>query len=149
MSIQEFLFDIGSFINYTLIPFLFALALFVFIFNAARYFILGAGKEDARAHARTLALYGLAAFVFLVSIWGIVNLLVSSLNIGDDRSFCPDYMGDWCLDSGGNSGGGNGWFFEFEFTSSGNTNEETSLPDTAPIPTSRPDTYSEPFRGPQ
>ncbi|MEX0917648.1 MAG: hypothetical protein WDZ93_00670 [Candidatus Paceibacterota bacterium] len=149
MSIQEFLFDIGSFINFTLIPFLFALALFVFIFNVARYFILGAHEETKRAHARTLALYGIGAFVFLVSIWGIVNLLVSSLNIGDDRSFCPDYMGDWCLDSGRSSSSGNGWFFEFEFTSSGSNNEGTFLPETAPAPTPRPEPYSEPFRGPR
>ena len=133
MTIQDFLLDIGFFINGTLIPFLFALALLFFIYNAAKYFIIGGGDPGAREKARTLALYGIAAFVLLVSIWGIVNLLSRSLGIDNDRSVCPDYMGTWCMDSGDSYDGGSDWFFEFSIT----TEQE------------EPEEFTEPFRGPR
>jgi hypothetical protein len=94
-SIQEFLYAIGYFFNYTLIPFLFALALLFFIVNAARYFIIGAHETAARDHARQLAIYGILGFVFLVSIWGIVNAITWSLGISYDETVCPDYLEDF------------------------------------------------------
>ena len=124
MTIQDFLLDIGIFINYTLIPFLFALALLFFVFNVARYFIIGANDPKKREQARQLALYGILAFVFLVSLWGIVNLVSRGLGIDYDRSMCPDYMDGWCGDSG------------------------DSYYDDTPFPTSRPNNYQLPQQGP-
>jgi len=90
-SLQDFIIAITLFINNILIPFLFGLALLFFIFNAFRYLILGA-NADAQENARKLAMYGIGAFVLLVSIWGIVNLLVSGLGFNNDRYVVPDYM---------------------------------------------------------
>lgn len=97
-SIQDFLIDIGAFINNILLPFLFALALLFFIVNVARYFILGANDQKQRAQAKQLALYGIAGFVIMVSVWGIVNLFTSSFGIDTEDSLCPDYLDDqgWC-----------------------------------------------------
>lgn len=106
MSIQDYLIDIGLFINGVIIPFLFALALLFFLFNVARFFVLKANDSKAREQARQLAIYGILAFVFLVSIWGIVNVIASGLGIDDDNSLCPDYLDGWC--SGGYSGYGGG-----------------------------------------
>lgn len=106
MSIQDFLIDIGLFINYSIIPFLFALALLFFLFNVIRYFILKGDAEDGRNEAKRLALYGIGAFVLLVSIWGLVNLIASSVGIDDGRSLCPDYLDGWCGDDGSYGGGG-------------------------------------------
>lgn len=113
MSIQDYLIDIGYFINFSILPLLFALAFLFFAVNAVRYFIIGGADSGKREQARQLALYGIAAFVLLVSIWGIVNLLTSAFQIDNDTSFCPDYMGSWCLDSGDNTDS-RGWYFEFE-----------------------------------
>lgn len=91
-SIQSLIGDSIVFLNKTVVPFLFALAFLFFIVTAARYFIIGGGSEDARKKARLLALWGIIAFVVMVSIWGIVNVLLSSLNISGGRPVCPDYL---------------------------------------------------------
>lgn len=98
-GLQDFLFYIVEFINFTLIPLLFAIALLFFLANVVRYFILGAQEEEKREQARKLAVYGLAAFVLLVSIWGIVNLITRSLDLDYESPICPDYMGNWCRDA--------------------------------------------------
>lgn len=95
-SIQGYLILILQFINNVLLPILFSLALLFFLINVARYFIIKGANDADRAKARVLALYGIGAFVFLVSIWGIVNMFVSGLGIDNDRAMCPDYLGDWC-----------------------------------------------------
>jgi predicted PurR-regulated permease PerM len=91
-SIQEFIIAIMTFINNVLIPFIFGLALLFFVWNAFRFFILGSEDKDAKDKARNLALYSVAGFVFLVSIWGIVNLLVNGLGWNSDSYVNPDYI---------------------------------------------------------
>ena len=91
-SLQDFIIGITLFINNIIIPFLFGLALLFFIFNAFRYLILGAGETNAKDNARNLALYGIGAFVLLVSIWGIVNLLVSGLGFDRGNYVQPDFI---------------------------------------------------------
>lgn len=95
-SIQGYLVLILEFINFTIIPLLFTFALLFFLVNATRYFIIEAGDSDGRDKAKRLALYGISAFVILVSIWGIVNMFVYGLGIDGSDSKCPDYLGDWC-----------------------------------------------------
>ena len=93
-SLQDFLASIGSFINAVVIPALFSLAFLFFIVNATRYFIIGGANEDAQKKARSLALWGLIAFIVMVSIWGIVNLLVEGFGIDFQAKQppCPDYL---------------------------------------------------------
>lgn len=91
-SLQEFIISITLFINNIIIPFLFGLALLFFIWNAFRFFILGKNNEPDQENAKKLAIYGVAAFVLLVSIWGIVNVLVGSLNLGSNNYITPDYI---------------------------------------------------------
>lgn len=107
-SLQQFIVSVTIFIGNVLIPFLFGLALLVFLWNAFRFFILGAHEIEARDNARRLALYGILGFVFLVSIWGIINLLVGGLGIGSENAVTSDYIeanrpgfSVWFLDFGG------------------------------------------------
>ena len=81
-----------GFINEILIPFLFGVALLVFLVNVFRFFILGADNQEGRDKAQRLALYGILAFVFMVSIWGIVNLIVSGLGFNNGSPLTPDYL---------------------------------------------------------
>lgn len=100
-SLQEFIISLMTFINNVLLPFLFGLALLFFVWNAFRFFIYDAANKDARERAKQLALYGIGAFVFMVSLWGIVNLLVNGLGWNSDDPIVPDYIrtdrfhGDW------------------------------------------------------
>ena len=80
------------FLNETLIPLILALAFLFFIWQAVRYFILGSADEDEREKARALALWGILAFVLMLSIWGIVNFFVAGLGFTRDEVICPDYV---------------------------------------------------------
>ncbi len=90
-SLQHLIISLSSFINGVLIPFLFALALLFFIYHTFKYFILEGG--EAKEEAKTMAIYGIAAFVILVSIWGIVNLIMSGLGLRQNDPITPDYFG--------------------------------------------------------
>jgi hypothetical protein len=113
-SLQGYIIRILHFINNILLPLIFSIALLFFLYNAFRYFILGGAHEGEREKARILALYGIGAFVFLVSIWGIVNMIVGGLSLTDDRAICPDYLTDWCFNSSYTGDSNSGAFFNFE-----------------------------------
>jgi len=112
-SLQEFIIGVSTFINNVLLPFLFALALLFFMYNAFRFFILEGDEKDGREKAKRMALYGVLAFVFLVSIWGIVNLLVNGLGLYGNYPLNPDYLGKSPTPGGefgpGPTGNSSGW----------------------------------------
>jgi len=84
-EIDRFIGDISSFINNTLIPLVFAVALLVFIYGMFQYFILGGADEDSRGKGTKLMLYAILGFVLMVSIVGVVNLLANGLGFSDDE----------------------------------------------------------------
>lgn len=92
MSLQNFIINILDFINDTLIPFILAVAFIIFLWNIVRYFIIGGSNEKEHDNAKTLALYGILAFVIILSLWGIVNLLVDGIGLGAGIPVVPDYM---------------------------------------------------------
>lgn len=108
-SLQELIIGTTIFIDNVLLPLFFGIALLFFVWNAVKFFIIGAGETDAKENAKRLALYGIGAFVILVSLWGIVNLLVSGLGWGNSSAVTPDYMM--------NDSRQGGWGFYFEFGS--------------------------------
>ncbi len=94
-SLQNFLGAIPGFINGILIPVLFSLAFLMLTYNAVRYFIIGGTDEKGQENAKNLALYSAFAFVFLISLWGIVNLLLDTYSGGVNDTYkpiCPDYL---------------------------------------------------------
>lgn len=82
--------DVGSFIintiNNILVPVLFAVAFIVFLWGAFNAFILGANDEDKKGEGKNLMLYGLIGFFVMVSIWGLVNILVGTVDFGGGNS---------------------------------------------------------------
>ncbi|MFT5849804.1 MAG: hypothetical protein ACI9H6_000623 [Patiriisocius sp.] len=84
-GINDFIGDISSFINGTLIPLVFAVALLVFIYGIFKYFILGGGDEDSREEGKKLMVYAIVGFVIMVSVFGIVNLIAGGLGFSDDQ----------------------------------------------------------------
>lgn len=91
-SIQELIAGLTVFISDVLLPLLFGIALLFFVWNTVKFFIIDAGQDDAKDNAKRLALYGIGAFVLLVSLWGIVNVLISSLGWNESESVTPDLM---------------------------------------------------------
>ncbi len=76
-----------AFINNTLIPLVFALALLMFFYGIFKYFILGGGNEDDRKEGRQLMLYAIIGFVVMASIYGIVAIISSGLGINNETQF--------------------------------------------------------------
>jgi hypothetical protein len=78
-QLETFVGGFSSFINSTLIPLVFGIALLVFLWGVFKYFILGGSDESKRESGKHLMLYSVIGFVVMVSIWGIVNLASSVL----------------------------------------------------------------------
>ena len=68
-------------LNNIAIPLIFALAFGVFIWGIVNYFFLNANDEKARASGKQFALWGIVGIALLFSVWGLVNLLLSTLGI--------------------------------------------------------------------
>ena len=47
--------------------------------------------EAGQDQAKRLMLYGIAALVIMLSLWGIVNMVSGAFGIGRGRPICPDF----------------------------------------------------------
>lgn len=80
--VDDFAGTIVTFINSTLIPLIFAVALLIFIWGMFLYFILGGGDEGKREQGKGLMLWAIIGFVMMIIIFGVVNLLAGGLLTG-------------------------------------------------------------------
>lgn len=71
-------------INNILVPVLFAVAFIVFLWGAFNTFILGSNDADVKDKGKSLMLWGLIGFFVMVSIWGLVNILTGTVNLGNN-----------------------------------------------------------------
>lgn len=83
-----FIEDIILFIDYVLVPLVFALALIAFLWGIFNFFIAGGADEEKRDKGKQFMIWGFVGFFVMVSVWGIVNLLVGTF--GFDRETRPD-----------------------------------------------------------
>ena len=68
-------------VNTIIVPIIFALVFLVFIWGVLNYFIFNGADEGKRAEGRQFALWGILGMVIFFSVWGLVNLLLSTLGI--------------------------------------------------------------------
>lgn len=97
MGLEQYVSNFVTFVNNLVIPFLIGLAFLFFVINAFRFFVVGGANADGREKARSLAVYGILAFVLIIVFWGIINLLSSSLGLerlASTTPRCPDYNPD-------------------------------------------------------
>lgn len=101
-SLQQLLVGIGGFLNNIVIPFILAIAFIVFVVNVVRFFVISGASDEGQKNAKNLAIYGIGAFVFILSFWGIVNMVVDGIGLGSDKcveGISSDYVdrsGDPC-----------------------------------------------------
>ena len=80
--------DAGSFITDIIsnvaVPVIFALAFIVFIWGIFLYFIAGGHDEEKRKSGKQLMLWGILGFFIMVSVWGLVNILVGSVDLDNE-----------------------------------------------------------------
>jgi hypothetical protein len=93
-SLQGLIAGILGFINGTVIPLVLGLAFLVFLINAVRFFIIGGSSTEGQENARNLALYGIGAFVLILSLWGMVNFLAEGFGFNNEEAPTADYLPD-------------------------------------------------------
>ncbi len=69
-------------ISSSIMPVIIALAGLYFVWGIVNYFFIQAGSEEARTKGKEFALWGILGFVALFSVWGFVNIIVTTLGIG-------------------------------------------------------------------
>ena len=68
-------------INNVLVPVIFALAFIVFLYGVAKSYIFSAGDEEAVSKGHKLILWGIIAFVVMISLWGLVNVVANTFGL--------------------------------------------------------------------
>lgn len=91
-NVQWYLESITAFVNGTIIPLFFAIAILFLFVNVTRYFVIEAADAYKREEARTYIIYAVIALVFLTSLWGVINLITTSLGLDNNVANCPDYI---------------------------------------------------------
>jgi hypothetical protein len=68
-------------INNSVIPFIFALALVVFVWGVIKFFIINGEEEAKRTEGKQFMIWGLIALTVMLSIWGLIRILGSTVGI--------------------------------------------------------------------
>jgi len=67
-----------GFFNDSVIPLLFALMFFIFLWGVFQYFFIKREDPAARAEGGQFMLWGVIGFAVVISMWGFVGLLLRS-----------------------------------------------------------------------
>jgi fumarate reductase subunit D len=79
MGEEGFLGIIDSFIKV-----LIGLAVVFFLYGVVK-FITSGGDEEKRKEGKNLIIYGIISIFVMVSIWGLVNILAGTFNLGTEQ----------------------------------------------------------------
>lgn len=71
-------------LNTVVVPVIFAFAFAAFVWGMMHYFFLNGGNEEKRSEGRQFAIWGILGMVVLFSVWGFVNILLSTLGIAPE-----------------------------------------------------------------
>lgn len=69
-------------INTVIVPVIFAFAFLVFIWGIVKYFFINNGGDEGKIkEGKQFAFWGIIGMVVLLSVWGFVNIVLSTLGI--------------------------------------------------------------------
>lgn len=68
-------------INYVLVPVLFAIAFIVFLYGIVSKYIFSHGDPEKTKEGHKLILWGIIAFVVMISLWGLVNVVANTFGL--------------------------------------------------------------------
>jgi uncharacterized membrane protein len=71
-------------IGSSIIPFLFSLAVVMFVWGTIKFFIIDVDEEAKREQGRQFMLWGIIALAVMVSVWGLVGVLTKTFNINSN-----------------------------------------------------------------
>jgi hypothetical protein len=94
-SLQGLISGTLEFVDAVLIPVILGIAFLMIVWNALRFFIIGADNEESQQNAKNLALYSVLAFVLILSFWGIVAILTNGIGLPSSDVPCEDMQSDY------------------------------------------------------
>ena len=68
-------------LNTVLVPLIFALSFAAFVWGVVSYFFIHGDDDKKRAEGRQFILWGVVGLVVMFSVWGFVNIMLSTLGI--------------------------------------------------------------------
>ena len=68
-------------IGQSVIPFIFAVAVVMFIWGAVNFFIINADEEAKRTQGKQFMVWGIIALAVMISVWGLVNVVGGTFGI--------------------------------------------------------------------
>lgn len=74
--------NLVTIINSVLVPVIFALSFIVLLYGIAKAYIFSGGDEAAVSQGHKLIMWGIIAFVVMISLWGIVNIVANTFGLG-------------------------------------------------------------------
>jgi hypothetical protein len=74
-------------INDSVIPFIFAIAIAMFIWGAVKFFIINADEEAKREQGKQFMIWGIIALAVMMSVWGLVGILTATF--GESGNVLP------------------------------------------------------------
>lgn len=81
-TFAQFVTGIIGIINIVIVPIIFALAFLAFIWGVVKYFFINNGGDEGKiAEGRKFVMWGIIGMVVIFSVWGLVNILLSTLGI--------------------------------------------------------------------
>lgn len=81
--------SIKNIIETVLVPLVFTLAFLMFLWGMFTTFILGGTDEGKQSEGKQLMLYSILAFVVMVCIWGIVNIISNGFGLTGQTLVIP------------------------------------------------------------
>ena len=84
----------------SVVPVLLALGVVYFVWGVVQYFL--ADAEEAKKKGRDHVVYGIIGLAVIVGLWGLVNLVVNTLNIGGAGANIPNLIPVTAVENGGN-----------------------------------------------
>lgn len=132
LPLVRFIEVILLFIDYVLVPLVFALALIAFLWGVFNFFIAGGADEEKREKGKQFMVWGIIGFFVMVSVWGIVNLFVSSFGFDQRRPDLPAFDNSTIRGEEGTDtfGGGTNNDQLFDSGTNGDTSQPTGTTNT-------------------
>ena len=70
------------------LPFIMAIAVIYFVYNALMYMI--AADEEKKGEAKSKMIYGIIGLFVMVSVWGLVNIIGGTFSLNKSTPGLPD-----------------------------------------------------------
>lgn len=87
MKFSDYANGFVNLLNVAVAPVITALAFAALIWGAVNYFFIHGGDEKKRAEGRAFILWSLLGMAVLFSVWGLVNVLLSTLGFAPGGTY--------------------------------------------------------------